>query len=766
MYDIRQFFPSLYLVVLLGFTGFALASESPPLWAFSAFALGVNAWLVKTRRFKPLPGWLAGAATLLGLGILYFVHFHLGVTDDPPLVFIGQFLVMLQIIKLYEQRGNRDYTQLLVLSLLLMVGASINTASLAFGLVLVIYLVAALYCCLIFHLKVEADRARLAFPIPPEKVNPATIQQDQRYLPRSMRRLTTLISVAAILTAAAVFLTFPRGAGQGVLGQLQFKPPTSLIGFSDHVAFDQINRIRQNDEVVARIVVWRDEKVVPGTEPLYLRGLTLDTYLPHPRGGRKPTWLRSQRRIEDARDITDDASLRTRLTSSGPSWRLRVQLRPTGSRFLFALQGLEQFRSARPVTVRYSPEDETLQVIQNEAASLALDYDVLCSNAPSRPDPLNALADQANLYFPHSDPAILEQVREFALRPEVTDGLAAKRFRLYPVQRSNEDIARKIEYYLRTKFTYTLDLTTRASDFRRGDPVVNFLTKVKSGHCEYFASAMALMCQSLGIPARIVVGFRCGGDSYNVVGQYYLVTQNCAHTWVEVLTPRGWVAFDPTSGREEESSHVAGLWRSARQFLDFLEYKWAESVVAYDVHDRANVVRMLDTALTKTAVNSSGNYFAFRRWLANLSQKNEFWNASSSILKWMVYLMAAAMVLVVLWYIIERQRLRRRAHRIGVDFLPPAQQVRLARQLAFFDQLMRVLHRRGIVRPAYLTPLEFASSLTFLPRESYDLIFRLTGLFYRVRFGDLDLSPIRQRHLHEVVRRLVATMDRVPRRAR
>ena len=61
---------------------------------------------------------------------------------------------------MWEQRANRDYAQLLVLSLLLMVAAAISTGSLVFGLLFVGYLLTSLYCCLLFHLKVETDDAR------------------------------------------------------------------------------------------------------------------------------------------------------------------------------------------------------------------------------------------------------------------------------------------------------------------------------------------------------------------------------------------------------------------------------------------------------------------------------------------------------------------------------------------------------------------------------------------------------------------------------
>src|SRR5207248_3228312 len=129
-----------------------------------------------------------------------------------PILLIGQFLVLLQLIKLFEQRSNRDYVQLIVLSSLLMVAAAISTASLAFGLTLAIYVYLALYCFLLFHLKVEADKAKAAQTLAADKLNEATLRQDQRYLPRSMRRLTALVSVVSLASAVVIFLFFPRGS--------------------------------------------------------------------------------------------------------------------------------------------------------------------------------------------------------------------------------------------------------------------------------------------------------------------------------------------------------------------------------------------------------------------------------------------------------------------------------------------------------------------------------------------------------------------------
>ncbi|HEX2973534.1 MAG TPA: DUF3488 and transglutaminase-like domain-containing protein [Tepidisphaeraceae bacterium] len=762
MYDIRQFKPVLYLVVLLGLTGFSMAGESPGLWAFCTLAISFNAWLVYTGRFIPLPRWCSSIITVAAVLSVVLQYRTFG---GPPLMFIGQFLALMQIIKLYEQRVNRDYTQVLVLSLLLMVAASINTASLLFAVLMVIYLILSLHCCLLFHLKVEADHAKAAFPIPAEKVSLATIQQDQRHLPRSMRRLTVLITVFASIMAVIVFLFFPRGAGLGVLGQLQFKATSALTGFSETVRFDQINRIKQNDQIVARVTLYRDDKRIEGTETLLLRGLTLDTYGPDsyrdPRRRPRYQWTHAPYRIrEDA--LNDERELRTFLTADGPLYRQHVRLEPTETRYLFALPGMVSIKTARPLSLSYSPVDESLRI---DTLSIPLEYDVVSTNQPGRPDTLGLLASQIRMNQPRSDPAVLDKIREYALQPQVTQGLAAQRSRLYAIQEFDEEIARRIETHLRSTFSYTLDLTDVKDEFREGDPVLTFLTKVKRGHCEYFASAMTLMCQSLGIPARMVVGFRCDADAYSMFG-YYIVTQAHAHTWVEVLTSRGWVTFDPTSGRDADTARATGFWRSAKQFFDFLEYKWAENVVAYDTKDRDNLLRNLDAAMTQRAIESGGLLVQARKWFQTLGDNTAFWTEFYRIwfntLSILVTLMVICIIAVIVTYLVQQGRLRRRAHRIGIGALPTSQQFRLARQLAFYDQLTRVLHRHEILRPRHMTQQEFADSLSFLPHQTYDAIRRLTRLFYRVRFGETQLNARRQRRLEEVVHRLAESFDRSP----
>jgi Transglutaminase-like superfamily len=102
--------------------------------------------------------------------------------------------------------------------------------------------------------------------------------------------------------------------------------------------------------------------------------------------------------------------------------------------------------------------------------------------------------------------------------------------------------ARAIEEYLRSHYLYSL----KPGIAEDGNQLHHFLFVSKKGYCSYFAFAMALMCRTLGIPARVSVGFYV--DPQSEVLNFYEVRAFQAHAWVEVYFGNlGWVEFDPTS---------------------------------------------------------------------------------------------------------------------------------------------------------------------------------------------------------------------------
>ena len=105
----------------------------------------------------------------------------------------------------------------------------------------------------------------------------------------------------------------------------------------------------------------------------------------------------------------------------------------------------------------------------------------------------------------------------------------------------------------------------------------------RSGNCEYFAAAMAVMLRSVGIPARVVGGFQRG--DWNPYGGYFMVRMKDAHSWVEAfLDGPGWVTFDPSprSASEGARSFMA-------LYLDSMRMRWYRYVVNWSLRDQVAV---------------------------------------------------------------------------------------------------------------------------------------------------------------------------------
>jgi hypothetical protein len=260
---------------------------------------------------------------------------------------------------------------------------------------------------------------------------------------------------------------------------------------------------------------------------------------------------------------------------------------------------------------------------------------------------------------------------------------------------------------------------------------------------------MALMCQSLGMQARVVIGFKT--DEYNEWENRFVVRQAHAHAWVEVLGPdRAWHTFDPTSGNDPRFQRRTTWWGRVKHLFDFFEYKWANNVVAYDADSRSNLITRVDQELTNTAISSNQWLASFKNWL----DEKLFWTVSSRLLGALLWSMGAGVLASIGWFFYERWKLNRRAERIGLDALPGSERLRLVRQLGFYDDLMRLLDRHAITRPPHLTPLEFAESLSYLPTEAYHGIRRLTQIFYRIRYGRASLQVGQRRRLQAVLQRI------------
>jgi hypothetical protein len=150
--------------------------------------------------------------------------------------------------------------------------------------------------------------------------------------------------------------------------------------------------------------------------------------------------------------------------------------------------------------------------------------------------------------------------RYLQLPPELPPRVRSEAARVVGDATTPYDKALRIETYLRT-FPYT---TTDVPIPPEGRDWVDYmLFDARRGYCDYYATAMAVMLRSQGVPARVSQGFATG--EWIPERQYYLVRESQAHSWVEAFFPEyGWIVFEPSASRPvpfrvERSLDAGGL---------------------------------------------------------------------------------------------------------------------------------------------------------------------------------------------------------------
>jgi hypothetical protein len=302
--------------------------------------------------------------------------------------------------------------------------------------------------------------------------------------------------------------------------------------------------------------------------------------------------------------------------------------------------------------------------------------------------------------------------------------------------RTPYDKALAIETFLRTRFTYTLELTGKPGD----DPLAHFLFDTHAGHCEYFASAMTIMLRTQGIPSREVNGFLPG--EFNDLAGDYIVRASDAHSWVEAYFPgSGWVTFDPTPAATENFGFLSRLGL----YLDWMELTWNEWVVNYDFAHQVQMAQMIQRN-TRSWKESARGWFAKKemggkQWLRSWLDRRGGLTLAIPV--------AIALLLVLLRYDVIRMGMRRL--RLYFQLRAP-ENARANPQLAsrLYAELLRLLERRGLARRDSQTPLEFAMAMGE-PRLA-PVVQEFTQIYARARFGGAPCDTLRLRGLLEQVR--------------
>ena len=325
-------------------------------------------------------------------------------------------------------------------------------------------------------------------------------------------------------------------------------------------------------------------------------------------------------------------------------------------------------------------------------------------------------------------------------------------------------VAHRIEDYLGHSPDFSYSLKAEIVDGSI-DPVEDFLFNRKSGHCEYYASAMALLLRAVGIPSRLVSGFK-GGEQSAYTGAF-VVEERHAHAWVEALINNRWQTFDPTPAARAESVRDVGNERSllnaARTAFTAL---WQQRIVRLSIEEQQQqIYSPLSEVLKHMAQNMSNLFGGDSHRISEILSDPRRWFSIPMFVGTAVVL-ALSFGMKKLWRRVfpESRSLRdwfAVLRRLFSRLLAPDE---AAVRIEFYERFTRLLAREGLTRAASQTPGEFADEASrcladrLAAAELQGIPNNVAALFYRVRFGQSPLSPNETTRLKTLLSRLEAAL--------
>ena len=280
-----------------------------------------------------------------------------------------------------------------------------------------------------------------------------------------------------------------------------------------------------------------------------------------------------------------------------------------------------------------------------------------------------------------------------------------------------EKIGNMIEVNFRKFFKYTLGVP----DLKRSAPVEDFIFNQKEGHCERYASALALLLRMKNIPARVVIGYRVPPP--NQFADFHNVQAKDAHAWVEAyIQPlTKWVLFDGTPGGGR--SAVAPDRGFAYTIKDWIEYVWYSKIVEFSPGDQQGIL-----SGARDIVKSMIGFF-----------KRE--------LGWVVPLILIIFVTVMFYKL-----------RFHFSLFKFRRRKKLARQLeiaeSFYGELLKILFKSGFRRKPSQTPLEFLASLRNKNLNCFKDVELITECFCLVKYAEKPLNPAKLADAEEALQRI------------
>ncbi|MEM9415827.1 MAG: DUF3488 and transglutaminase-like domain-containing protein [Planctomycetota bacterium] len=778
-----------FFQVLLGILAFTIADGQPVLLLVVGL-LCVVAWFVtegKTPRGLPRPLLNIGAMLAIGLVLL---EYHL-TGGARPVAIVGHLTIALQVLILFGHRQRREYAQLSLLSPLQMISASVlpGGVTLIYGVLLALYCVVTLMTAVASQAKRTGDQvyeSQLRAAAGMEGDTPIrTAPNVGAHYALQRRAVMLAITAACVLVAACIFLVAPRSARSDFASALTGPASPRLAGFSQTVELSGGSIGAGSPEPVLNLSVSMDGTNIGRKDlPWLVRGSVLDQYNTEQR-----TWVRSHfRSRSDVPLLRADRGVTLINSMAGTQMQSQVTLRQMADHTIFVPVpadgpvAVSWLKTSAAQRVSFGAEDQqltattpmnsvqtyTLQTWLFEAPDVRPAHRALAQarrNAiwhkrPPRPTGQRMTPQEQQAFADAGRALMLEWTVERDAVQQYAETILRGAEMPTDLSRASPDQrlagARVLAEHLRTQYRYTTN-NPRAGT---RDPVTAFLFNQRAGHCELFASGLCALCRTVGIPARIVTGFRA--SEYNDIGEYYVVRQSHAHAWTEIdLGPgAGWHSLDATPAADVDRQHQTstGVFAGVRELYDHFEFKWIRTVITYDQFAQENMLGAIGSFVTQGPDRWAGG-------LADWAEKQ----ARGIELDTVGYLSLGIFSITLLVAIFSLIRLLILRHRrmvaLQLTALPRAKRRGLARQLRFYIVMLEILERHGHIRPHWQSPYGFAQGLAEQDPTRFSPVVSLTELFYEVRFGYRHLDEDRRTRMKAHLRRLEQTLAQTTRSA-
>ncbi len=768
--------------------------------ALSLFAAVSSIYFTDTLGWFRLHRVIANLAALGALFISMREFDVFGGNSATQLRAIANLLVYLQFVLLYQEKNQRVYWQLAVLSLLQVVVAAALDLQVGLGLVLIIYMFAALSAMSLLYVysqiePLQGHRPRARTPLPRNaNWTPAALPETVRHCSeidilrsllgwRFIQRLV-YIGVATWVLAVIAFYSTPRLGNAVWRGNQQGGRRT--VGFSQEIRLGQMSEILQSDKAAFRVKFLNSAGTpVRLREAPYIRGTALSYYYFSGNEGRwSQSTARRSRRLETLQYVPNNSSwLETEFT-----------LEPTGSATLFSI--VPAYRTSKTSSaLRYDILDEQLlrpvQILNPELQ--AFKYTLATTSIQDGQDqPFRPQSVELN---PTERAQLLDfdriHMKQIAIRAEQIlqqAGIA----RRDDIDKGRFDVlsaAKALEaHYLQPgTYSYTLDTTTIPRRPPEMDPIEHFIVNHRQGHCEYFASALTMMLRSQSIPARVVVGYH--GGEFNVIGRYYEVLQRDAHSWVEAYleptdvpphirkvhaanTPGFWVRLDPTPSSFEGATPDRML-SAVGDAGSYLEAMWSDYVLGLNSRRQRETIydpvfRRIQAAFAEigAVARSFVDLTTWRHFLRSFVQWFGIDRPDAGI-PWktliFVGLLGAALAVLVriAWRSITKRGYVQR-WRQTIFRRTSAQELAANPSVAFYHRFERLLSRRRLRRRNHQTQQEFAlqaiKELSLPSQDAARILECIVAMFYRIRFGGRPLDSAQAEAIENALQQVEQTL--------